>query len=1198
MENLTELPAEGLTPDIDVSFHYRRRVIGLLLALAAVIGLLMLASTGAGDWIRDDGHLVLWAIALGLTAALIALAGWMAAERAALIREGNAIAAQEKLLAEQQKAIAGQREALANLEVVHAEPQSAITDLQAALAKLEQTHAEREAALTTLKAAHAKRQARPAGKPWGSDATVAMRWIALVAALLTASHFGHVARLAGQTVNIIQIELAASPEAALRCACSPALEHTIARDYWFIGSYVLLLGMLAFWAGAYFRLQTLRQARVTITVAAVVAGVLDIAEDVSLRIGAGRLTDHPKSHVFWRLASICAWGKFTLLLLVILYVAAGAFAWWVTPRWVRLAAWVLPDDARRTAAPRLRDVPVTSGKERAQSSQKVEAEQREMKRPDQADLSPAGGRRMSRGEPATSEAAFGIALSGGGIRASSISLGALQILEAETQDQLGWDTARTVTAVSGGSNMAAGWSIARSTYQTGPQGPGKPERVEPAALNPKPWRFATDGTLSPEERHLVDNLGYLAASNPRGSDTDPAGSDSARAGRSAGTSYRPTAFATILAGLTINTLVLFSALWLITRPAGWAIRELSEKSGTLDKGVPHALVTTHSLALPGITFLLLGFAFLLTWVFLGQSLVRNADTSAFRRNTLQTLKEAAYGSLALGAVLVLTLWGFVELVGGAAHATWATVGTAIGSAIGLSGSVIRILRKPLASRFAPMVGGVLFIVVGLCVAALTTWQAARQGVSWNGGDWRHANSGWNWVAAAALLVFVQLRYSPERWSLAPFYRGKLRMAYATYRTEKDGVQHLGTYQNDNVAHDQSEREPGMFSFIKTGQPLPYPERDVATPLVLCATTTVSSRAVRTHYGTPALSVTFDPDRVTLHLPQDKRGIWLEYAASTRVLDALGQKSHKRMTTMLAAAAASAAVSPAMGRYRIGPTSMLLTFFNIRLGVWIANPRYVGQLELAGRPRGGETIGYPRAGLGYLAKEFFGIHDLDDPYLYVTDGGHWENTGLVEMLRHADITEVVCVDADDGPGDATNSLGKAIDIAPLECGVRIDISLDPLRAAPSDSKAPSYAPRTVNVGFVVDAVGDFDSKQRVGVVWYCKPGLTRAMPAELLAFHESHQDYPRTNTVNQFFDTSTFVAYRDLGRYNARMILEARAELQAALLKVRAAGTGAGAALTAMTEADDAHWVVLELHRAATSAGDVAGFCAAVEASLN
>ena len=52
--------------------------------------------------------------------------------------------------------------------------------------------------------------------------------------------------------------------------------------------------------------------------------------------------------------------------------------------------------------------------------------------------------------------------------------------------------------------------------------------------------------------------------------------------------------------------------------------------------------------------------------------------------------------------------------------------------------------------------------------------------------------------------------------------------------------------------------------------------------------------------------------------------------------------------MFAVALAGAAVAPAMGRLRIGPTSALITFGNVRLGTWLPNPRYVKRATPGGR----------------------------------------------------------------------------------------------------------------------------------------------------------------------------------------------------------------------------------------------------------
>ena len=72
---------------------------------------------------------------------------------------------------------------------------------------------------------------------------------------------------------------------------------------------------------------------------------------------------------------------------------------------------------------------------------------------------------------------------------------------------------------------------------------------------------------------------------------------------------------------------------------------------------------------------------------------------------------------------------------------------------------------------------------------------------------------------------------------------------------------------------------------------------------------------------------------------------------------------------------------------------LLALANIRLGMWMPNPRYIpADMPLPAKP------GYPRRRLGYLVKEMLQVYDPDDLYVYITDGGHWENLGVIELIR--------------------------------------------------------------------------------------------------------------------------------------------------------------------------------------------------------
>jgi hypothetical protein len=255
--------------------------------------------------------------------------------------------------------------------------------------------------------------------------------------------------------------------------------------------------------------------------------------------------------------------------------------------------------------------------------------------------------------------------------------------------------------------------------------------------------------------------------------------------------------------------------------------------------------------------------------------------------------------------------------------------------------------------------------------------------------------------------------------------------------------------------------------------------------------------------------------------------------------------------MAAVAMSGAAISPAMGRYRIGPTRSLIALLNARLRVWIPNPKYVSRMTSEhepARPRRSRVakVNYPNRRIGYLLKEFLGVFDPDDLYLYLTDGGHWENTGLVELLREGMLDEVVCLDADT-KASTMRQLADAIVLAKLEIGAKIKIDLDELRRAPgTPGRGADYARRSVAVGVIHAAQQTDRDTEDIGLLWYAKPVLTSKTPADLLAYAETDPSFPSTPTLDQFFDTSQFTAYRDLGRYNARELLQARTALLTAI----------------------------------------------------
>jgi hypothetical protein len=162
-------------------------------------------------------------------------------------------------------------------------------------------------------------------------------------------------------------------------------------------------------------------------------------------------------------------------------------------------------------------------------------------------------------------------------------------------------------------------------------------------------------------------------------------------------------------------------------------------------------------------------------------------------------------------------------------------------------------------------------------------------------------------------------------------------------------------------------------------------------------------------------------------------------------------------------------------------------------------------------------------------------------LLCTDGGHWENLGLVELLRHRCRT-VVCIDASgDAPPFAT-TLSEAVTLAYEELGVRITLT-DPTDLVPgsADPLEPAEALERINARLSKRAVlrGTIEypepfrldgeaTASATGTLVVAKALLTRDVPYELLSYALKETAFPHQGTGDQFFDHEQFDAYRALG----------------------------------------------------------------------
>ena len=134
----------------------------------------------------------------------------------------------------------------------------------------------------------------------------------------------------------------------------------------------------------------------------------------------------------------------------------------------------------------------------------------------------------------------------------------------------------------------------------------------------------------------------------------------------------------------------------------------------------------------------------------------------------------------------------------------------------------------------------------------------------------------------------------------------------------------------------------------------------------------------------------------------------------------------------------------MGYHSAPPVTFLLAFFNVRLGWWLGNPG----------PAGRNTFdrSCPRIAVRPMLAEAFGLTDAANPYVYLSDGGHFENLGLYEMVLRRCHYIVVS----DGSCDADRSftdLGNAIRKIRIDLGIDIEIETELLELQAGEANEP-------------------------------------------------------------------------------------------------------------------------------------------------
>jgi hypothetical protein len=701
---------------------------------------------------------------------------------------------------------------------------------------------------------------------------------------------------------------------------------------------------------------------------------------------------------------------------------------------------------------------------------------------------------------------IGICCSGGGIRSAAYNLGALQVLEAH--QVLG--RAQFLAAVSGGSYIAGSLATVASASEP------------PDTLDPPEKAVYAPG--SPEERHLRNNSSYLA---PR-------------------LGGRIRLVLRMLLGMGVNLLFIASALCIAGVLYGWF----------LSASAVHPELKSSSARV-----LHLGFSSWL-WVFVpalvGVGLafyeltVRGSEKSSSIREIwsarmLQLALFLLVFTIAIPELLMLlhrhsppvTLQGAGKAVGAGTSTPKCPPSCAAQTSgflklinvSALTTAALGAVRAFLARKksFLALFAGAIAGPLAIFAAFLGfTSEAAINGPN-------HAEVVWLGVAGVLLLYFIGFA-DLTQWSLHPFYRRRLSAAFFVRRKRKKGGIVRARPLEYKTPYPISNLKPGLGGPLETEaeepltgggeEPLNCSSLEKAKrrlpELLICAAANISDRGA-TPPGRNVIPFLFSA--------RELGGPLVGAMATREYEDRIGEHTSRDITLPAAVAMSGAAIAPSMGKKSVRALTFLLALTNLRLGVWLPNPRWAGELKR--RPFFKRV--YPPA--WYLLHELLGRHKLNHKYLYITDGGHYENLGLIELLRRG-CTLIYCLDASGDRPETFTTLGEATALARSEVGV--DIEIDPTVMRPS---ASGDRPATDH------AIGSFryctTEREHEGTLVFCKTAVTANAPWDVQAFQEKDKLFPNDSIFDQLFDDEKFEAYRALG---ARTTERALVSLHEALLK--------------------------------------------------
>jgi hypothetical protein len=757
--------------------------------------------------------------------------------------------------------------------------------------------------------------------------------------------------------------------------------------------------------------------------------------------------------------------------------------------------------------------------------------------------------------------AWAVCCSGGGIRSASYCLGALQWLEQAKFLK----NAKLIVGVSGGSYIAASRALVAHGL--------KRDAGRADASGQPPYAPGT-----PEEEHLRDNTRYLAPD----AKTLLAGVFS------------------LLFGVAVTLVLVLTPVFAVAHAWGWLLRAQGVLTPAWTAALTGTTWWIWPVIAAAVTLaVFLWWWVTLIPGSRGQEEHSQVAVTSLGWASLATL-VLALAMFAVPAVVAWlsgphagALKTVLDDLGFGAGAAWtpAALGGFVMAVIAVSQSARKILvtydllNSPEAAGGPnPPQSGLTATVVGYLRGIALPWLAsagillalAVAGLRWvkdGAAAGFTRDQVWLVVGALAVMLIMRLLADANRMSLHDFYRWRLATAYAVTRDTGAPGSKPEPFGTKNC--------PGALLSELSGQ---QPE------LVLCATANINARR-EVPPGRGGLSFAFDPDYATL------RGLDPSQTVRARTADYEALVGSRRFTLFDASAISGAAFSPLMGSATRQAMRILFTATDLRLGVWLPHPAVVaaaaqelerqrrpgvradrwwhavrlllwyvlphtswesGKGKLQGREArlwayvlklrkdksrfrqffGGLLYHALQPTLGMLYAEAAGHTSYRSTWMCVTDGGDYDNLGLVEALRRAPelgITHIMVLDASGDKAHTWFTLGGSIALARSDAETEIVLNPTTMITPPRGETLILAQGQVVQPW--VSGTFTCQGAQRDAAIVVCKLGWWTGAPWDVRAYAAGHASYPTDSTLEQLYDSAEFDAYRELGAASVRLAMQ-------------------------------------------------------------